>query len=70
MKTPDAPFTSAGLLRGHIYAVPMAMIVYALLAGLIWAIVYHPWVVIVGGGALLALLLRWQAWRVNRREHV
>ena len=67
MKTPNEPFTQAGLLRGLAYAVPLAMAVYALLAGLVWAIVYHPWVVIVGGGALLALLLRWQAWRVARR---
>ena len=63
----DNRVTSAYLLRGLIYAVPMAVIFYTLLAGLVWAIVYHPWVVIVGGGALLALLLRWQAWRVARR---
>ena len=67
MNDSDNRVTSAGLQRGLAYAVPLALAVYALLAGLVWAIVYHPWVVIVGGGALLALLLRWQAWRVARR---
>ena len=67
MKTPNEPFTQAGLLRGLVYAALFSVPIYGLLAGLVWAIVYHPWVVIVGGGALLALLLRWQAWRVARR---